>query len=86
MADLKISLVIPEALVTRVIEGIAYQHGYQDEIEGEDNPQSKGSFAKEKLLEWAKANVKAWEATQAANTARDAAIEDVDTDINLTTE
>jgi nucleoid-associated protein YgaU len=69
----------------RVIEGIAYQHGYQDMIEDPENPgqmipnpETKAQFAKRMAQRWVKECIKAWEATQAAEQARQDALEDAE--------
>jgi hypothetical protein len=69
----------------RVIDGIAYQHGYRDEIEDPENPgefipnpETKAQFARRCARRWVKECIKAWEATQAAEQARLAAIEDAE--------
>lgn len=86
MADQTFTITIPEAQTSRVVDGIVYQHGYQDQIEGEDNPQSKKSFIKEKLIAWVKSNVRSWEANRDADTARESAISDVDENVSITVE
>ena len=83
MADTKFTITIPEAQATRVLEGVAGQHGYQDTIDESPNPQTKKSFIKEKLVYWVKANVKSYEANLNAETARLAAIQDVDENITV---
>lgn len=77
MALLEFSLEVGDNR-TRIIDGIAYQHGYQDEIDGEANPETKGEFVKRMVIRWVKENVKAYEANKAAIEARDAAIANAD--------
>ena len=70
------TITIPDNIVSRVIDGIAYQHKYQDEIDdpstpGEviPNPESKVAFAKRMNKRWIRENVKAWETNLAKATA-----------------
>lgn len=68
----------------RIVDGIAYQHGYQDEIEDPEtgeaipNPETKAQFAKRMARQWVKECIIAWEATQAAEQARQDAIADAE--------
>lgn len=74
MADLSFSFTVSEEDKTRIIDGVSYQNQYQDQVvvDGElvDNPESKGAFCKRLVKGWIKANVRAYEANQAAETAR----------------
>ena len=67
---------------TRIIDGIAFQCGYTDQVEVDeemvDNPESKAAFCKRMAKSWVRDNVRAWEANQAADTARDDKIAEVD--------
>ena len=82
MASLGFDWTVSEENKTRIINGLAYQHGYQDtiEVDGEmvPNAESKGAFCKRMTKDWIKANVRAYEANQAANAARAAKIAEVD--------
>lgn len=69
----------------RIVDGIAYQHGYEDEIEDPENPgqmipnpEGKGQFALRMAKRWVKECIKAWEASEAAEAARIAALEDAE--------
>jgi hypothetical protein len=68
----------------RIVDAIAYQHGYQDEIEDPEtgemipNPETRAQFARRCARQWVKECIKAWEANQAAEQARLAAIEDAE--------
>ena len=78
------TLEIPNDVVGRVVDGIAYQHKYQDELTDPDtgdtipNPETKAAYSKRMLKRWVRENVKAWEATQAAQTAASGAANDAD--------
>jgi len=88
---------IPDEHVDRVVSGVANQYGYQEfldnpdfnhleEISGENpetipNPQTKGQFVNQVVRGFLIDNVKAWEAKQAADAARQAAIDSVNIDI-----
>lgn len=86
-----ISITIPDAQLTRVVDGIAGQYNYQAMVPGAalsdppvTNPETKNAFVKRMMIKWVKESVKAWEATQASNTARDTAITNAETNITLT--
>ena len=86
MSELKI--IIPDAVKNRVIDAMAYQYSYQDQIENEDgnlvdNPEKKPAFVKRMTIQWIKENVKAYESSSAVDTARKDALKKVDDDINL---
>lgn len=87
----QIVLNVPDGQQSRLVNGIAGQYGYQSTVPAPNpldppvpNPETKGQFAKRMMLKWAKESVKAWEATQAAGTARDTAAADAETAITLT--
>lgn len=84
-------LTIPDAQLTRVVDGIAGQYNYQTMVPGATpldppvtNPETKNQFAKRMMIKWAKETVKAWEASQAANAARDSAAANAESTITLT--
>ena len=56
MAD--ITLTIPNASLTRIIDGICNAYNYDLAIEGVSNPPTKGQFAKAKIIEFVKTTVK----------------------------
>lgn len=66
---MKLTIDIPDNQVTRVVEAFAATYGYQNKIEtynnGEltllDNPQSKGQFFKEQIIDHIKRIVSAYE-------------------------
>lgn len=83
-----ITITIPDNMVTRVIDGVAGQNNYQETVQDDDgyeipNPETKGQFVKRMVRQYLKENVKAWEANQAASSARIAAIAAVEADIQL---
>lgn len=86
-----ISITIPDAVANRVTNGLAGQYNYQATIPAPNpldppvpNPETKAQFAKRMVAKFIKDSVKAFEATQAAGTARDTAAADVETAIALT--
>ena len=88
MATIEFSYTVTAENRTRAINGVAYQNHYQDEIEDENgemipNPENKGVFCRRMIKEYIINNVKAWEANQAAEAARLAAIEDVDINMEV---
>ena len=88
MATIEFSYTVTQENLIRVINGVAYQNDYQDfiETEGEEmipNPETKAQFAKRMIKVYIINCVKAWEANQAAEIARLAAIEDVDENMEV---
>jgi hypothetical protein len=81
MAEIKIT--IPDALLPRVINGLAAFYGYQVIIDGQPNPQTKGQFAKAQLIEHVKHCVKQVETDEAVNTARVTKATEIENDITL---
>lgn len=86
-----ISITIPDAVGSRVVDGLAGQYNYQATIPAPNplnppvpNPETKAQFAKRMVAKFIKDSVKAFEATQAAGTARDTAAASVETAITLT--
>lgn len=72
MADYTIT--IPANILNRVIDGVAYNNKYRDEIEDENgdmipNPESKVDFAKRMNRRWIRSNVSSWESKNAGATA-----------------
>jgi hypothetical protein len=77
-----LSITIPDAIAARVLDAVAYGNGYSDMIPDPmgsgnpiPNPITKTQFAKNVLKDWIKANVVSYESVQAADTARQAAID-----------
>lgn len=78
-----IALTIPDASLTRVVNGICAYHGYTDLIEDVDgsmipNPETKSQFAKRMLVTSVKNWLKNIEGEQAAAIARASAVSGVD--------
>lgn len=78
-----INIVIPDNLLPRVINGIASFYGYQTEINGQPNPQTKAQFAKAQLIAHIKHCVKTVETDEAVNLAREAKRSEVESNITL---
>lgn len=79
-----LSITIPNAVATRVQDSFCAAHGYQATLpDGSANPETKQQFLKRKVVEFIRDSVKAAEATAAAETARQAALTDVDTTVVL---
>lgn len=74
---------IPNAQVSRVLDGVVYQNGYQDTINGQPNPQTKAQFFDQVTYRFWKDCVRAYEATQAAEDARKASLDKVEAEIVL---
>lgn len=86
----QIVIAIPDGVAARVTNGLAGQYGYKATIPAPNpadppvpNPESKAQFARRMVRQFIHETVKAYEASQAANTARDVAVADADTNIVL---
>jgi hypothetical protein len=79
-----ISITVPNAVLTRVVDGVCGSMGYQDTIGGVANPETRAQFAQRMLREWVKARVRAWETSQAETSAGATAGANVDSQIVLT--
>ena len=77
------TITIPDAIVSRVVDGLAGQHGYQATTTDEDtgvvtpNPETKQDFARRMMRKWIKESVVAYETglTEAARKAAEAKAE-----------
>lgn len=85
-----ISITIPDGVAARVTNGLAGQYGYKAIIPAPNptdppvpNPESKAQFARRMVRQFIHESVRAYEASQASNTARDAAVVDANTNIVL---
>lgn len=78
-------ITIPNDQVTRVVNGMALTHGYQDTLnDGSPNPETKNQFAKRMLRKFVKSSVITAEAIQAADIARDIARQNAEAEISIT--
>ena len=74
-----VTFTIPDAIVSRVNNGIANYHGYQETLpDNTPNPESKAQFAKRKLKETLKAWVVASESNAGFLAAQTTANSEVD--------
>lgn len=81
----QITVTIPDAVLPRVLAAFAASYGYQATMPGgAPNPQTQAQFAKQKLADYVKAVVTAYEASQAAEGARTSAVNTANTDIAVT--
>jgi len=78
-----ITITIPDAIASRVLNGFARRYGYAPTIDGEPNPETKAQFAKRKLIELIKQAVREAEVQEASNAAATTAAQSADTDIQL---
>jgi hypothetical protein len=62
--------------LTRTVDALSVRWGYQDTINGEPNPQTKGEFVRQKIGQWVKGEVRAHElgTAQAAVTVTEVSI------------
>lgn len=88
MASIQIQ--IPDGVAARVTNGLAGQYGYQATIPAPNptdppvpNPENKAQFARRMVRNFIHDSVKSYEASQASNAARNAAVIDADTNIVL---
>lgn len=80
-----ISLSIPDAQVTRVVNAMCAIGNYQSTLaDGSANPQTKAQFAKQMLITYVMNTVKAVEAQAAVDNARTTAISNVDSQVVIT--
>jgi uncharacterized protein (DUF1800 family) len=79
-----IVITIPDAVLGRVIDGMAAAHGYQEVLEDDTpNPETKAQFARRIVRQFIKDSVKSAEVTAASRTAADSAGSSADADIIL---
>lgn len=69
MPDIIISIT-PAAALTRAVDAVCANHGYQATIDGSPNPETRNQFAKRMLANWVKSQVVLYETSLAANQAR----------------
>jgi len=80
-----ITIQIPDAVATRVIDGFCDRYHYSPTLaDGTPNPETKAKFVKRRVIEFIKRAVRDAEIEAAARTATDAAGTSADTDIVLT--
>ena len=80
----QITINIPDAIASRVINGFAKRYHYSPTLEdGTPNPETKAQFAKRKVIEFIKQAVREAEIEAARNVAAETAGASVDTDIQL---
>ena len=78
-------LTIPNSQVTRVVNGMAFTHGYKAVLDnGNPNPESKSQFAKRMLREFIKSSVVKAETVQARDSASQAAFNNASAQISIT--
>lgn len=83
-----ITLTIPDEKMSMVIESICANYNYQATIQQPDgsmipNPETKAQFAKKIVAFFIKENVKAYKANQAAQEARNAALNNPDNSVDI---
>lgn len=80
----QITITIPDAVATRVIDGFCKRYNYPPTLEdGTPNPETKAQFAKRKVLEFIKRAVQEAEVEDARNAAAEEASASVENDIVL---
>ena len=80
----QITITIPDAIASRVMNGFAKRYHYSATLEdGSPNPETKAQFAKRRVIEFIKQAVREAEVEDARNDAATTAGSSVDTDIQL---
>lgn len=74
-----ITITIPSTKLDRVVNGICGHYGYQAEINGEPNPESKVQFAKRMLVSYVKDCVMTYEIREANTASSESITTDVET-------
>ena len=81
---MKITIDIPDNVASRVVDGFAYDHQYQDKItvqslqgeqsveETKNNPETKEEFLKRRLIEYIKSCVRTGETRKREEIAKEA--------------
>lgn len=69
MPDIIVS-VNPASALTRLVDAICANHGYQAIINGSPNPETKNQYAKRMFAKWGKGQVALYETGLAVNAAR----------------
>jgi hypothetical protein len=62
---------IPDVAAARIIDGLSLAWSYPTEVMGQPNPQSKGQFVKQKLIQYIKDEVRHAEMNVASETSRE---------------
>lgn len=60
----------PASALTRVVDALCANFGYQTTIDGSPNPETRNQFAKRMNAQWLKGQVILYETSLAANEAR----------------
>ena len=80
----RISIDIPDNILTRVVNGFCSNYGYQDTIDGIPNPETKQQFLKRKIIEFVKEAARNTEMNAAANAASITAKNAADSELAIT--
>ena len=73
------SFTIDDIEYARVLDGVCYQYGYKDLIDGNPNPQSKDDFFDNVIYNFLKENVRAWEINKEVKKTQDIVLENMKT-------
>lgn len=65
--------ITPAAAVTRAVDAVCSNNGYQATIDGQPNPETKNQFAKRMLAAWVRSQVVRYESEIATKEARETA-------------
>lgn len=68
-----VTFTIPNGILSRVLDGVAYANGYQDVIDGQPNSESKADFAKRMIRLYVKQCVISYESANAGKQAAEIA-------------
>jgi len=75
----QISITVPDGIAERVLNAVCKYHGYQDEIDGQPNPETKVQFTKRKIKE----TVKSWAVAGEGVVGRDTATTSAEAELNI---
>lgn len=78
-----ITITIPDASITRIVNAHAEVYNYDEAIVGVENPPTKAEFTRQQIIKHVKYVVKVHEGDEAARLARESAHTQIDA-INIT--
>lgn len=77
-------ITIPNGEGASVVQALCANHGYQSQINGQPNPQDPNAFAEQCVVDWLMQEVETYQGQQAAETARQQAVANVQATLTIT--
>ena len=77
MAILNLSITVPTAQASSILQDFCDYHSYKSLINGKENPETQAQFAKRKVIEFVKGSVLAQRAKVGTDTAIKASTDEV---------